>query len=74
VGEGREEAGVELAQRCPQFLEGFGASPDGVLRGASQDGNRLCQLAIGREPAVGVGVGAQDVRQGHRVDVVGFLA
>jgi hypothetical protein len=44
------------------------------LGGTGQHRNRLRQLAVGGEPAVGVGVGAQDVRQGHRVDVVGFLA
>jgi len=55
VSEGGQEAGVELAQQGPQFLDSLAAPPDSVLSSASQHGNRLRQLAIGREPSVGMG-------------------
>lgn len=34
----------------------------------------LDQFAVGRQRPMHVGVGAQDVRQGHRINVVGLLA
>jgi hypothetical protein len=57
-----------------ELVAGLGAVPDSVLLGAGQDGDGLSELAVGWQLAVGVRVGAQDVRQHHRVEVVGLLA
>jgi hypothetical protein len=40
--------------------------------GAGEHGDLLGRLGVGRQLPVHVGVGAQDVRQHHRVDVVGL--
>jgi hypothetical protein len=40
--------------------------------GPGQHRDRLTQLAVGRQPAVQVGIDAQDVGQRHRVSVIGL--
>ena len=49
-----------------------GAPPDRVLMRPGQHRDRLAQLAVGGQAAVQVGVHAQDVRQRHRVGVIGL--
>jgi hypothetical protein len=44
------------------------------LLGARQHGDGLGQFAVGGQRPVRMQVGAQDVRQDHRVAVVGFAA
>lgn len=53
-----------------EFLQGLGASPGRVLVGPGEHGHRLGEFAVCRQRTVGVSVGAQDVRQYHRVGVV----
>lgn len=72
--DGGEVAGEVLAQVGAELVAGLAAVPDGVLLGAGKDGDGLGEFAVGRQLPVGVGVGAQDVRQHHRVEVVGLLA
>ena len=73
-GEGREEAGVVLAQVGAELVVRGDAAPDGVLLGAGQHRDRLGELAVGRQRPVRVQVGAQYVRQDDGVAVVGLAA
>jgi hypothetical protein len=68
--EGLQEAGVVLAQQRPQLVGRSCAPPGGVLVGAGKYGDRAGQFAVVGQRSVGVGVGAQDVGQHHRVGVV----
>src|SRR5258707_6878252 len=49
-----------------------GAPPDRILMRTRQDRDRLTQLTVGRQPAVQVGIDAEDVGQRHRVGVIGL--
>ena len=61
-----------VPQQGSQLVGHLGAVPHGVLMGAGEDGDGLGQWCVGGQRAMGRGVGAQDVRQGHGVGVVGL--
>lgn len=72
AGERLEECRVVLAQDRAQFVGGLCPAPDGVLVRPGEHRDRLCELTVGRQLAVLVHIGAQDVGQRHRVRVVGL--
>src|SRR5271166_2410839 len=67
-----QERWVVLAQDRPQLVGGFAAAPDRVLLGSRQNRDRLGEFAVGGQRAVQVGIDTQDVRQRHRIGVVGL--
>jgi hypothetical protein len=73
-GEGVHERWVVLVQDRPQLVGGFAAAPDRLLLRARQNRDRLGEFAVGGQRAVHVGINAQDVRQRHRIGVVGLRA
>ncbi len=68
-----EKYRIVLAQQRPQLVGCLGAPPGGVLVRTSQHRDRAGQLAVGWQCPVHMGVRAQDVGQGHRVDMVALL-
>ncbi|OJF16018.1 hypothetical protein BG844_01960 [Couchioplanes caeruleus subsp. caeruleus] len=74
MGERGESRGVVVVQQGAHALDKLQAVPDRVLLGAGQHGDRLGEMAVVGDAPVGVHVGAQDVRQGHGITVVGHLA
>jgi hypothetical protein len=53
-----------------QLVGQLPAVPHRILLGAGQHGDRLDQFGVCRQRPVGIGVGAQDVRQRHRVRMI----
>jgi hypothetical protein len=72
ASQGGEQGRVALAQVGAEPAVRASARPDGTLLDVGQHRDRLRQLGIGGQRPVGVGVGAQDVRQDDGGAVVGF--
>jgi hypothetical protein len=63
--EGQQSSRVVLAQKRADLVGDLLPGPDGVLLGAGQDADGLSEFGVGRQGAVGVHVGAQDVLRGQ---------
>ena len=72
-GERGQEPRVVLLQPGPQLLHQLGAPPHRVLIRAGEHRDRPGQATVVRQHAVQVRVGAQDVRQRHRISMVALF-
>jgi hypothetical protein len=69
-----QETGIELAQPGTQLLHELGAPPHPVLIGPGKHRDRAGYCRVVGKHSVQVGIGAQNDRQRHRIDVVALLA
>lgn len=69
-----KEAWVVLTQPGPQLLDDLRPSPHRVLVSTCQNGHRPGEVGVVGQHPVQVCIGAQDVGQRHRIDVVALLA
>jgi hypothetical protein len=65
---------IESTQRRPQLVGGFATAPDRVLLRTGQNRDPLGEFAVSGQRTVHVGIHAQDIRQCHRISVIGFCA